>query len=541
MPLQTATNPDTGETMVLVGSSWQKVDQTASKNGEKAYLVSGKWLTNDAPKPSLPQAALRTAAMTPVVAADTGAALGSGMIAAPAGGFANIAGSIIPGPEGQGQDWQAKVQNALTYQPRTEGGQAAVNVVSAPFEALAHVGDMAGGKVTDTLARVLPAGKAAEAGMITNVGIQAIPMALGKVLPKVGAAIKPEVNPALQTAKEAGIKVTPEEAGAGPVSKTLASVSGEPRLARKISTANEPVVNEKIAGDFGLPKDAELSHEVLEDIRQKQGEAYNTLRKSGTVLVDQEFLNDLKDSVKERQQASKDFPRGKDPALEMYQRLTRNKDGSVKRSFDADSAVSEIKNLREDAQEAFADRKFSLGNANLDAAKALEDILDRHLSKQSVKLEGGIPTAVEGDTVAVDAFRKARQIIAKTYDAEKALGPQGTINPQAYAKMLDKGKPLSGGALEVAKLAKDFPRSLQKPSMQATGPTFADAAAGLLTVAKAPVKAAVMMARPAVRSIIASDPYQAMMKNPGSLSEFLQQSGEVLPMSNYVGVSNEKK
>jgi hypothetical protein len=53
MGLQTATNPDTGETVVLVGNDWQKADRTASNaKGEKAYLVGGKWLTDAAPTPA---------------------------------------------------------------------------------------------------------------------------------------------------------------------------------------------------------------------------------------------------------------------------------------------------------------------------------------------------------------------------------------------------------------------------------------------------------------------------------------------------------
>jgi hypothetical protein len=53
MGLQTATNPDTGETVVLVGNDWQKADRTASNDkGEKAYLVGGKWLTDAAPTPA---------------------------------------------------------------------------------------------------------------------------------------------------------------------------------------------------------------------------------------------------------------------------------------------------------------------------------------------------------------------------------------------------------------------------------------------------------------------------------------------------------
>lgn len=52
MPLQTATNPTTGERVVLVGDQWQPIVQSATnKQGVKAYLVGDKWLTDDGPTP----------------------------------------------------------------------------------------------------------------------------------------------------------------------------------------------------------------------------------------------------------------------------------------------------------------------------------------------------------------------------------------------------------------------------------------------------------------------------------------------------------
>jgi hypothetical protein len=53
MALQTATNPQTGEKVVLVGDEWKPVAQTATnpKTGGKAYLVGNEWMTGDAPAP----------------------------------------------------------------------------------------------------------------------------------------------------------------------------------------------------------------------------------------------------------------------------------------------------------------------------------------------------------------------------------------------------------------------------------------------------------------------------------------------------------
>jgi hypothetical protein len=49
MSLQTATNPDTGERVVLVGDQWKPIAQSATnKQGVKAYLVDNNWITDDA-------------------------------------------------------------------------------------------------------------------------------------------------------------------------------------------------------------------------------------------------------------------------------------------------------------------------------------------------------------------------------------------------------------------------------------------------------------------------------------------------------------
>jgi len=48
MGLQTATNPTTGERVVLVGDQWQPIIQSATnKQGAKAYFVGDKWLTDE--------------------------------------------------------------------------------------------------------------------------------------------------------------------------------------------------------------------------------------------------------------------------------------------------------------------------------------------------------------------------------------------------------------------------------------------------------------------------------------------------------------
>lgn len=61
MALRTATNPDTGERVVLIGDAWQPIEKSATnESGAKAYLAGGKWHTDEATSEGMPKT--RTAA-----------------------------------------------------------------------------------------------------------------------------------------------------------------------------------------------------------------------------------------------------------------------------------------------------------------------------------------------------------------------------------------------------------------------------------------------------------------------------------------------
>ncbi len=118
---------------------------------------------------------------------DTMLALGSGALAGPASGFAGLAGAVLPGPEGQGADWASKVAQALSYKPRTQGGELLTKGAALPFELL-HKGGVALGQ------------KAQDAG----------------ASPGVATAIQTaaEVGPALLGPKAVGMAAPTVEAGA---------------------------------------------------------------------------------------------------------------------------------------------------------------------------------------------------------------------------------------------------------------------------------------------------------------------------------------
>lgn len=73
----------------------------------------------------------------------------SGMIATPLSGLMGLAGTALPGEHGQGARMARQVSEGLTYQPRTQGGKDAQEVIGAPFRKIEEGADWAGEKAAE--------------------------------------------------------------------------------------------------------------------------------------------------------------------------------------------------------------------------------------------------------------------------------------------------------------------------------------------------------------------------------------------------------
>jgi hypothetical protein len=116
-------------------------------------------------------------------AADTALNLGTSMVATPAAGIAGLAttaGNLAAVPFSdvtvddavrRGSDVIQKGSQALTYQPRSDVGKQAQQIIAKPFEKLASVADSAGQVVQDTTGSPLLA-------TAVNVGVQSLPALL---------------------------------------------------------------------------------------------------------------------------------------------------------------------------------------------------------------------------------------------------------------------------------------------------------------------------------------------------------------------------
>src|SRR6185369_14678484 len=187
--------------------------------------------------------------------AEAGANLASGMIAMP---IAGIAGLLAGGDP----EVVRKVSEALTYQPRSEGGKLLTGGAQYPLEKLAEGADIAGQKVLDNT------GSPALATVV-NTAIQAAPLALG-LRAKPGAkfsfedAVKPEAPP---EAAMPEARVEPTMKGETPVVPEVAG-KVEPTLAAEAAVipSDNPVLNAKVEDSHK----AILAEQAAKQVEQPQ-------------------------------------------------------------------------------------------------------------------------------------------------------------------------------------------------------------------------------------------------------------------------------
>lgn len=328
---------------------------------------------------------------------------------------------------------------------------------------------------------------------------------------------------AAQAAAKAGYVIPPEDLGGGAITKAVSGLSGKIKTAQEASARNQPITNALVKRELGLAADAPVDIGVLNGIRQQAGQAYEAVANTGTIAPKQTYADALDKIVAPFKKAAQGFPGAKpNPIIAEIDSLRSPQ-------FDAASAVAKIKELRSSADTAYAQGNKELGKALKDGAQALEGAIDDHL------------TTIGAPADLLDNFRSARQLIAKTYTAQKALNPQtGDFNAQVLAKELGKGRPLSGNIKTAAEAASSFPKATQalKETPKSLSPLDFAAAGGMLAgTGGNPLAAAGLLARPGLRSALLSGPVQrnalanaGKVAGPNALARLLQNEPVSLPM-----------
>lgn len=311
----------------------------------------------------------------------------------------------------------------------------------------------------------------------------------------------------LRESVEAGYSVTPTQARGGLLPRIGQAISGKYKTQELARVRNQPVTNQLARRAVGLADDTPVTRDALHTIRRNAfTEGYEPVRSAGLVNVDDQFSKSLDDIVSQFRGAERSFPNA------VADDLTKAVDNLRVQSFDSADGIDMIKVLRDQADTAYRGGNNQMGGVYKKAAQALEEQIERHLNKLG-----------EGGEQMLDAFKSARQRIAKTFSLERAVNEAGDVDAINLANQLSRGKPLSGELKTIARAGEQFRPSMRVPEGGSVSPltildfvgpgslATASAAAGAGPAALLP--AAIPAARVGARYSVLSRPAQNAMAN----------------------------
>ncbi len=385
----------------------------------------------------------------------------SGAASAPIAGLAGLA-------TGGDADVVRKLQSGLTYEPRTEAGQTIARMAEFLPGLLGQGAEAAGGGVTDFLSKspVLRGAPAAAAGAGTNTLIQMLPAILAHDQGAPAAAergkaavesakdqiLNAHADEVTKRAQAAGLKLPPAYANPSLKNQLVEGVGGTSALGRDLSKLNQDKLTTLVRQDLGLSDKAPLSEPMLESVRKEAGKAHQAIAEGDQPFhATETYLDAVRDLDKEVSVARAEMPElfKKGEAIE---KLQKSLDTSYMSPV---TALELIKKLRRDADTFDAGaqptpERLQIAKAYRRGAAAVEDMMKQNLEEQ-------------GRGQLYEDYKAARELIAKTYDVQKALDTStGHIDASKLAKLLEDKK-LSGGLKLVGETAKKYPSATLNP------------------------------------------------------------------------------
>lgn len=302
----------------------------------------------------------------------------------------------------------------------------------------------------------------------------------------------------LANSQAAGYVVPPSMAD-GPTSlKLLEGISGKYKTNQLASIRNQEVTNNLAKRAVGIPDDVPLTPDALEQVRQGAGQAYAAIEALPAVNWDKTFLANVKNM--QRLGGATTNPADEEIRGLIQQLTARNQ-------WTGSEVVADIKNLREIAKGYAGQVQSKQGNVGAQSlakayqrgADALEDLVERNL-----KAQGGNPAMIQ-------ELRDARQLIAKTYNIERALVGEN-VNAREFAKAIQKKKPVTGDLETIGRFATNFKDVARVPESGWANPlTAVDFGMGALGAGVSPAALALPAARVGARHAILSGPAQSML------------------------------
>jgi len=305
-----------------------------------------------------------------------------------------------------------------------------------------------------------------------------------------------EKDLAIKQGMAAGMKVTPGQADAGPISRTAEFLAGSPTMKKMAQFANIGQADAIVRAELRLPPETPLTEGVLSNLRADIFDtAYKPLQNFGNFTAFKAFRNKL-DDIADRYTSANFKTEADNEVRKVIDTYKKNP------FWDSETIIRDLALVRGQADEAFRQGSTLSGKMRKEVADAIEANIEANLSKNG-------PSRILAD------FRAGREQMAKTYDVGDIID-EGSVNLQKLAEKGRKREPLTGNLKMLSDFARAAPGNIGKPSMERPPPLnmpdvlWGLGASNLLT----PAYAGVALGRAGTRYGMLTSPYQRALISP---------------------------
>jgi len=242
-----------------------------------------------------------------------------------------------------------------------------------------------------------------------------------------------------------GIAINPAESNPTKVNRIKSTITGATNLNENLSKINDVKFTNLAKEDMGLPTNTPLNAKAFETALSKHSGAYDAVRGISQLAPDEGALGQIASLRIERPVI------GGEASAAAVNTLVDEALNKVREGRSGAEIITDIRKLRKDANNVYSAQQKSgvpdptlvaKADASIGVANALESLIEANVTDPKLLAE----------------LRKSRAEMAKIYDYERATNfATGRIDPQVLAKMAEEGKPLSGTAADIGKIAAVFP------------------------------------------------------------------------------------
>ena len=254
---------------------------------------------------------------------------------------------------------------------------------------------------------------------------------------------------AAKIAQERGIALNPAISNPTKTNRAKSTIVGATNLNENLSKINEVKFTKLVKEDMGLPANTVLNAKAFETALSKHSAPYEKVGQIPQLVPDQSVISQI-ESLRINRPAI-----GGEASAAAVNNLVDEALAKVSEGRSGAEIITDIRKLRKDANSVYTTQQKSgvpdptliaKADANIGVANALENLIEANVA----------------DPKLLGDLRKARANMAKIYDYERATNlATNRIDPQILAKMVEEGKPISGVAADIGKIAAVFPEIAQ--------------------------------------------------------------------------------